>query len=225
MDLAQAQRAFRKLAELGTPGSVTAALIGVEYAQLATATAAQLKQLQELLRKETENNRVRSREVASFEREEVKKKFAPPTSKPQAPPPITKVPAPVPSAPEPKDKGGRPKKHHWDDAWLCALHDTNASIYAKAKELGVSRQALHQRVRQAVTERNNQAQAARARVQTNVGPDHATELWLIEVWTPKGTVTLIKPFWTRAAADKFMEEQGHYYYKPPRIVRFVPAGD
>lgn len=55
---------------------------------------------------------------------------------------------------------------------------------------------------------------------------HAKEVWLIEYDTPKsGTVTLSQVFWTRAAADKFMEQQGHYYYKPPRIVRFVPAGD
>ena len=52
---------------------------------------------------------------------------------------------------------------------------------------------------------------------------HAKEVWLIEYDTPKsGTVTLSQVFWTRAAADKFMEQQGHYYYKPPRIVRFVP---
>ena len=56
--------------------------------------------------------------------------------------------------------------------------------------------------------------------------DHAKEVWFIEVDTPKhGKVTLAQPHWTRAAADKFMEQQGHLYYKPPRIVRFVPAED
>jgi len=139
-------------------------------------------------------------------------------SKPASPSKAKPVPA---SAPE----GGRPIKFEWDDAWLCALKDTEANIYDEAKKLGVSRQSLHARINQAVARRDAAAQTQRLRTAQHLGPDHATELWLIEVWTPNGTVTLIKPFWTRAAADKFMKEQGHYYYKPPRIVRFVPAGD
>lgn len=251
MDLAQAQRAFRKLAELGMPGSVTSMLVGVEYAQLHQATPAQLLKLDNLLEQQIANNRSRRKEIAAFEeaavepkakgdtKPKVEPKPAPkpePTPKPprkrkrkskaKAKAKVAPAPKPVVDPTKPKNKGGRPQRHKWDNAWLCSLADNKANIYQTSKELGVSRQALHARVQLAVAERNDQAKADQEQAFRNCGPNHTKELWLIEVWTPKcGTVTVIKPFWTRAAADKFMEEQAHYYAKPPRIVRFVPAED